>query len=556
MSALEIYDTNGNRYEQGVESKDGIRLERIESLFKDGIKIAIEKEHDKYELYLYIRAKPSKGARSEQYFARYRTRDTDNFSPREVCDKIEKLLENEWGYTVDKTDEYYQCFCSQRSVLPGDSLDRRTLERLIDDNKRTVVGVQDASAALGLLNSTSIPDGQTAVIAEAEPNSVPQWGLAITTGRHSGIQPLGRTEKQWEQARDRARRRGIQDQISSIRDSVSKLSDEYQLSNSEIRNRVHNDIPTLRSQSNTTTASNSRNINTTQDRGGLVPNWALSVLAIGLVLFLLAAAVVGGLIYFDILGSDSNTLVVEVSGAEGGESIEEARIEIEPASEEMQSRTNTTNSNGTHEFSGLESGPYDLTVGANGYENNTIEKNLTSDDRVTVELDKTTSTITVVDAEDGEPIEDAAITVEPLQGEGTTEGTTSSDGTYEISGVDSSEYDVVVTADGYGSNTEQMVTTDEAQRIELWRTIFEAKVTDSTGEPLQDITVGFINEDNEYITTKRTDNAGYVQFTAASDIPEGTQTVGIESDEYKYKKEDHEIPADTVVSFELSMAEN
>lgn len=250
---------------------------------------------------MYIRAKPNKGARSEQYFARYRTRDTDNFSPSEVCSEIEQLLEDTWGYTINKRDEYFRCFCSQRGATPGDPLDRRILKKLVNSNKRTVVGVQDASAALGLLNSISIPNGETAVIAEAEPDSVSQWGLAITTGRYSGIQPLGQTEDQWEQVSEQARRQGIQEQINSIRDSVSKLSNEYRLYNSEIRSRVHKRVPALRSKSNNTVASAQRDISTNQDSSGLVPSWARRVLLIGIIIIILATVTVGGLFYFDIL---------------------------------------------------------------------------------------------------------------------------------------------------------------------------------------------------------------------------------------------------------------
>ena len=562
MSTLEIYDTNGNRYKQGAKSKDSVQLERIESLFKNGIKIAVQKERDRYELYLYIRAKPNREARSEQYFARYQTRDTNSFSPSEVCSKIEQLVENEWGYTIDKKDEYFRCFCSQRSVIPGDSLDHRILKKLVNDNKQAIVGVQDASAALGLLNSISIPDGETAVIAEAEPDSTYQWGLAITTGQYSGIQPLGQTKDQWERVSEQARRQGIQEQVASIRDSVSKLSNEYRLSNSEIRNQVHNDIPILRSQSDNAVASTQTRINTTQGSSGLIPSWAQKILTIGFIILLLATATVGGLFYFDTLGSSNNTLLVEVSDAESGESIEQAAIKIESRNERI--GQNTTDNNGEHEFGNIESGSYELIVEADGYENSTTEVNITSNSEVSIELERTLSDISVVDAESGEPIEGATVTIKPSQNEESIEGTTNGEGIYNVGNIGPDEYEMIVAADeyelmvaadGYGSHTEQIANSDGTQRIELSEVVFEARVADSTGEPLQAARVGFINEDREYISSGLTNSEGSIQFTA-SEISRGNQTLFVSSENYENKEKEYVIPANNVVNIELSAIEN
>ena len=88
MATLTVYDTKGNRYADGTTT--GETDESIKDYFYGGVRFAID-VHRGVELIVFFRAKESKNARSEQFYARFETQSDSEFLA-ELLEALEETI--------------------------------------------------------------------------------------------------------------------------------------------------------------------------------------------------------------------------------------------------------------------------------------------------------------------------------------------------------------------------------------------------------------------------------------------------------------------------------
>ena len=477
MSTLRIYDTKGNAY-----SPDGTATgtnEQIKDLFYGGVRLAIRFDH-KRELSLFFRARETRNARTEQFYAVYSVDDT-NTPLRDLMDDLTTRIESEWGYTIDDSSDEMKVYRELRrdnTVLPGSSQERDVLSELLASRNSVTVGVSDERNAIGLLGETLGEYDQAAIADSTDADILSTFDLVITPGGHRGITPLGETEARWESTAGSLRDKHINQEIESIRDSVKTLSREYGLSNDEIRSRVQSSVPALKSP---VTNSNLGSTSTKSDDDPLIPPEVGLYVAIGAaVLLILFAAItfvpLGGLGVFD-------------TANQSGEDLTQLTVTGELVDNRTENRINSTNisvtlrtENGSSDMANQPK--FDLSVNktksanatlvatADGYETQRmviseeqVEMNIKLDQSASADTTLESSQITgsVTDSANGDDISSATVKLTPIGGD-TVERTTGIDGTYSFENMSYGEYTIQANAAGYAESERNSISVDSPER--------------------------------------------------------------------------------------------
>ena len=366
MTQLKIYDSQGYRFTGAGRQDD--RLEKVNELFKNGIKLAVQPGRQG-DIFLYFKAKETETSRFEQFCAQYRPRSGDPKPLRTLVETLRSEVEGEWGYTIKKDASVYSKLANHPVVAspPGSEEDRSVFQRLVTGNRNPVVGVRDVTRALSLIGAVE-SDVSSYAIAEKEPSEEP-WDATVVIGNsYAGIQPLGDTKQAWKTEERNYK-------TSSLKDTVSWFGRKQGLSDSEIKRKAGLRTPP-------------RNPDSGSDSGFDVVNLALiGIVVVGLVILVAAgsAMLFGVPSAIPIIGDDdaiegtvTDTTVTDTDDA----AVEGAEIRLleERADDNDIRRDNaTTDENGTYTLS-APPGEYRLEVEHGDYESETRDVSIPPED--------------------------------------------------------------------------------------------------------------------------------------------------------------------------------
>ncbi|WP_080510194.1 carboxypeptidase-like regulatory domain-containing protein [Halorubrum distributum] len=498
MPKLRIYDTKGNAY-----SPDGTGTgsdERIKELFYGGVRLAVRSDH-RQEISLFFRARETRNARTEQFYAVYSVDD----SPTPLQDLITDLttrVESEWGYTIDESSEEMQVYRELKhgnTALPGGNTEQDILSKLVASRNPVTVGVSDERNAIGLLSEYLGEYDQAAIADSTDGDVLSTFDFVVTPGEYRGITPLGETEGRWESTSRSLRDKHIKQEITSIRESVETLSREHGLSNGEIRKRVQSSVPALKAPA---TDSNLGSTASESDDDYLIPPKIGLYVAIGAVVLLILFAavrlgpeVLGALGVFGDAGSGQTSSQVNVAGVLiNNETNEQISSSTSGISIELRNETGVILDEATqptYNFTVNETklSSLTLTATADGYQNRTVALSTDSPGGnisltpTTLEADGTAFSRVegqVTDTETGESVQYATVS---LNGSNSYEDTTNALGEYTFEEVPAGEYMLSANANGYiASETSQISVNDT-----------EPQVYDLNLEPAASVSI-FFNE--------------------------------------------------------------
>ncbi len=366
MTRLEIYDSQGYRFTGDGRRED--RLDEAETLFKNGIKLAVQSGRQG-DVFLYFKAKETETSRFEQFCARYRPQPGDPKPLRTLVETLRSTVEGEWGYTIKKDDSVYSELANYPVIAspPGSEEDRNVFRRLVAGGRNPVVGVRNATRALSLIGEVKA-DVSSYAIAEKEPSEEPWDVTVVIDNSHSGIQPLGDTKQAWKTEEQTYK-------TSSLKDAVSWFGREQGLSDSEIKRKAGLRTPP-------------RNPDSGSDSRFDVVNVALlGIVVVGLLVLVAAgsAMLFGVPSAIPIIGDDdaiegtvTDTTVTDTDDA----AVEGAEIRLleERADDNDIRRDNaTTDENGTYTLS-APPGEYRLEVEHGDYESETRDVSIPPED--------------------------------------------------------------------------------------------------------------------------------------------------------------------------------
>lgn len=548
MSTLRIYDTKGNAY-----SPDGTATgsdEQIKELFYGGVRLAVRSDH-RQEISLFFRARETRNARTEQFYAVYSV--DDSASPlQDLITDLTTRIESEWGYTIDESSEEMQVYRELKrgnTSVPGDSTEQDILSELVGSRNSVTVGVSDERNALGLLAQYLGEYDKAAIADSTDADVLSTFDLVVTPGGHRGITPLGETEARWESTSRSLRDKHIKQEVASIRESVETLSREHGLSNDEIRNRVQSSVPALKAP---VTGSNLGSTASGSDDDYLVPPKVGLYVAVGaVVLIVLFAAVTLGPQALGALGvgggGSGAPSQVNVAGALiDNTTDEQISASTGDVSVELRNETDVTldqTSRPTYNFTVNETRLPNLTLvaTADGYQDRTVA--LSAESRGgNISLTPTASeddsrTLSRVEGEVRDATADAYVSVPvSLTGAESFETTTGDFGSYSFDDVPPGEYNVSVSADGYVpasrtidvNGTATQVDTIELQQTASLSVFFNA--TDTAGGAsgadiyLQNNATGNVADRGT------TDESGWYNVT---NLEAGTYDIEFRSDTYE-----------------------
>lgn len=541
MPSLRVYDTRGN--EHAPTGGDGRSNERVKDLFYDGVRLAIESGRER-KFTMFFRARETRNARTEQFYAVYTTRDG---SMREFIGALRDRIEGEWGYTIDDSADdmsVFRALDAGRTSLPGSRQDRAVVEELIGSRQGGTVGVRDAENALGLVNEFMGAYDRAAVADSPESSALSEFDLVVAPNGSSGIVPMGDTEDRWESTKESIRSRLIDEEIASINESVRTLSREHGLSSSEIRRRVGQRVPALSAPSSGGSTTD-RLSGTSSSRDLDVAEIAkyVSIGAIVLIVLIggIFAASAFGLGPFGGGGGDAggntvaaiNGTVVDADGEPIDSEVEVTIERIEDANGNgTDGEMNTTTDGGNFTFEDKSTGTYEISAESTdafgyGTENVNVTENGTG-----IELAPTNATVsgTVVDT-NGDELD---ATIELLDENGDVVDSTSGE-SYELSvSLDEldEEYVVSAQADGYESVEQPVESFGEQDPIELESTgVTLSGEVDSNGTVVSDATVEVTVAAGD-VRTATTGSFGNYEITG---LPKGEHRVEVSAEGYETK---------------------
>ncbi|MFC5134572.1 MULTISPECIES: carboxypeptidase-like regulatory domain-containing protein [Haloferacaceae] len=543
MPSLRVYDTKGNEHSPTGEA--GRSNERVKDLFYDGVRLAIETGRER-KFTMFFRARETRNARTEQFYAVYDTRDG---SMREFIDALRDRIESEWGYTIDDSADdmsVFRALDAGQTSLPGSTQDRAILEELIGSRQGGTVGVRDAESALGLVNEFMGTYNRAAVADSPESNALSDFDLVVAPNGSSGIVPVGDTEARWESTKESIRSRLIDEEIASINESVQTLSREHGLSSSEIRRRVSQRVPALSAPSSggsTTDRLSSAGSSSRFDMAEIG-----KYVAIGAIVLIVLIAAFFGASAFGLIGggggddggaangtdaalASMSGTVVDADGEAIGTDVEVTAERIADGNgTEVDGNTSTTTAEGgAFTFENVSAGTYEVSAGSTDvFEYGTQEVDVGENGTDGVEIAPTSATVsgTVVDA-NGDGLN---ASIELVDGNDETVTSTTGE-SYEFSVDDlSGSYtlNVVPEEDGYESVERPVESFGEQDPIELEESTFtlSGSVTDSNGEGLDGATVTVVGED-EFSDTTPAGGAYEIE-----DIPAGEYEIEASLDGY------------------------
>jgi hypothetical protein len=518
MSTLRIYDTKGNAY-----SPDGTATgsnEQIKELFYGGVRLAIRSDHRK-EISLFFRARESRNARTEQFYAVYSV-DNSAAPLQDLISDLTTRIESEWGYTIDESSDEMQVYRELKrgnTAVPGDSTEQDILAELITSRNSVTVGVSDERNAIGLLSEYIGQYDQAAVADSTDADVLSTFDLVVTPGDHRGITPLGATEERWESTSRSLRDKHIKQEIASIRESVETLSRDYGLSNGEIRKRVQSSVPALKPPA---TSSNLGSRGTQSDDDSLLsPEVGLYVAVGAVVLLVLFAAVSFGpgvLASLGLIDGGNQTGVTGQQVTVSGTLIDNS------TDAQLNSTTNNISvilSNESGSLGTTDQPVYNFTINstqvpnatltatADGYEERQV--NIT-EDRLggNISLDPTPPADdssersrvegTVINSNTSEGVSGATVVLSNSDG-GTTEATTESGGTYSFENITYGEYTLSASATGYAASDDRSISVNSPETqldnltIPPQASLSVRYIASNTNESLTDGRVRLIDEE-------------------------------------------------------------
>lgn len=256
MSSIEIYDSEGRRLRDGSPTDE--RDASISDYFTSGIRLAIETGR-RNTITVFFRAAESSASRSEQFYAAYTVRNVGDID--RLTDEVEELVEGQWGYRIDTSSDdmaVYRQLSRGEYAVPGDDISQTLLEEVLGGTRTATVGVADASQAIGLVFSMESAFDSAAIATSSSGDAFTSFDLVTTVGRYSGIEPLGDTERAWEQARSQVRKTVLDSTVESIREDVQELSSTWGYDDEKIRQEVTRRVPALSApQSNSVSTGSS-----------------------------------------------------------------------------------------------------------------------------------------------------------------------------------------------------------------------------------------------------------------------------------------------------------
>ncbi|WP_281194053.1 collagen binding domain-containing protein [Halorubrum sp. F4] len=542
MPSLRVYDTKGNEHSPTGEA--GRSNERVKDLFYDGVRLAIETGRER-KFTMFFRARETRNARTEQFYAVYTTRDG---SMREFIDALRDRIESEWGYTIDDSADdmsVFRALDAGQTSLPGSTQDRAILEELIGSRQGGTVGVRDAEGALGLVNEFMGTYNRAAVADSPESNALSDFDLVVAPNGSSGIVPVGGTEERWESTKESIRSRLIDEEIASINESVQTLSREHGLSSSEIRRRVSQRVPALSAPSSggsTTDRLSSAGSSSRFDMAEIGKYVAIAAVVLIVLIGGFFGASALGLIGGDDGGATGNGTangtgaalasmsgtVVDADGEAIGTDVDVTAERIADGNgNETDGPTNTTMTDGgTFTLENVSTGTYEVTAGSTDvFEYGTEEVDVTENGTNEVELAPTSATVsgTVVDANGDE----LNATVELLDGSDEVSDSTEG-GSYQFSVDPDGSYTVHAAAPGYEPVNQSVESFGEQGEITLEESSFtlSGTVTDTNDQGLDGAEVTLTTADGFSDTTPA---GGAYEI---DDIPAGEYEVEASLDGY------------------------
>ncbi|WP_418282887.1 MSCRAMM family protein [Halorubrum sp. DTA98] len=513
MPSLRIYDTKGNEY--SPSGGTGRTNERIKEQFYAGVRFAVESVGET-RITAFFRARETRDARSEQFYAEYTVHGTSN-PIDEFDDALRRRVESEWGYTIDDTSEEMSVFRAvtrNDATVPGSDQDRRVLREMVGSGSLANVGVRDASTAVGLIREMADACSRVAITDSANTDSLSEFDLAIVTGGHAGIEPLGGTESRWERTEQSLRTQFIDEEIGRIEDAVQALSRDHGLSSSEIRNRVTRRVPALKGSSGGSSSIGSVSGPTSRKQKLLSAEVGKYVAIAAVALLVLIGGVFGaGMLGFGPFAAGGDTIqgTVYDGDVDGDDAGGVANATVELLDERGSVDEETTDEGGNFTFNDLDDGNYTLRVETSEHEYEQMDDvspggepveftPVSSDDAVSGE---------VVDAETREPVEDASVTLYD-DDDAEIDSATGGEFTFEVDDPDAT-YTVRASADGYEEGTVE-ATVEEPMTIELaeGHTVLSGEVRNgSDGETVEGATVTAENDAGETETVETNDDGRY-----------------------------------------------
>jgi len=361
MSTLTVYDAQGNEYSPTGDATG--TNQRIKEMALASMRVAIKP--DSRQVTGYFRAKETPNSRAEQFYGEY----TDRNTAEPLTDFVNAVRTqiDEWNHTLEESDDSMAVFNAltnqRRATVPGSEKDIRILEELADDREVTAVGVSGANEAVGLLQEF-VDQHSVAIADSTNTDALSEFDIVIVTGRHQGIEPLGQTTGRWKEAKQSLKRELVDEEISSITESVRTLKRDFGLSSGEIQRKVSGlESPNAgggRSSQLGGSASTGEKLKQTLTSPQV--GKYLFVGSIVLILLIGGAVLFGGGIPF--VGSGGSNTVSGTVYADGAPAANQT-VELTNQSSNLQ-LTTTTGSDGEFEFNtSAFSGPY--TVSVEGY---------------------------------------------------------------------------------------------------------------------------------------------------------------------------------------------
>jgi len=570
MPSLRVYDTKGN--EHSPNGGGGRTNDTVKDLFYDGVRLAIETGRER-KFTTFFRARETRNARTEQFYAVYTARDA---TIREFMDALRDRIESEWGYTIDDSADdmsVFRALDAGRTSVPGDERDRSIVEELIGSRQTATVGVRDAEHALGLVSEFMGKYDRAAIADSPESSALSGFDLVIAPDGTRGIAPIGDTESRWESTKQSLRSQHIDQEIASINDSVQTLSREYNLSSSEIRSRVYQRVPALKSPN--TGGSKADALAGSSGDDGLLSPAVGKMLFVGAVALIVLVAGAWGAMSLGLIGGDdpeaelttvNGTVYADAAGevpAEGM-SVTLDPLDDPPEGEDAEApgrQEAMTGADGTFTVENVSAGNYSVWVDdANGLEYDDEDIEVTENEtEIEVTPDRALISGEVVDAESGEPI--------TTDGDGEVNATielvdTSDEsvdaaegGSYEFAlegdAIDG-EYEIRADAEGYEPANLTVDRFGEQDAIELDPVTMSlsGQVTNSSdGEPIENANVTLSTDAGQEFNAT-TDADG--NYETEAEIPIGEHDVEVEADGYVTVTETVEFETDDVTQdFEL-----
>lgn len=539
MSKLTIYDTK--RKEFSPPEAPNEQREYLEQAFFADIRLAVRQRRGT-RLTVYFRAKETPNSRPDQFLAEY-TIDQEDNPFLSLKSELIARVEDEWGYTIDESHKDMAVFRQldmSAGSLPGSDADHRILEHLSRGAGHTSVGVSDPSAAVSLIKQYTGTYSNIAITESGNNNELEQFDLVVATGSYNGIEPLGDTENKWNKAQRSLREELIGEEIQSIKASINTLSRKYELSNSEIRNRIQRQIPALSTQS--TQSSRLQDTGSSDDH--LIPTSILKgVIAVSVVLVIIIGGVYGAQFFLggSFFGGGGDTVQIQgtVYADDAGEQpLSGANVTINGESLDSPV-TNQTDSSGQFAFD-VPNGTYTVEPANESYDPREV-----SGEQTEVNFYPTIVEGTITNAQTGEPIEDAETVL--LDGDTQIDNATGSVFSFPRADVG---YTIQVSAPEFETQEREVDETalDESQTIELAPETFSVNgtVTNQSDEPVSGATVRLRNTE----TSASTGDTGKFSTT---DVTAGDYVLTVEADGYTTQTQNISVDEDLgPVNIEIS----